>query len=81
MQLIGRRYAEPYTLSTGTKGVSRGIRYEFLVVDELSRASIPSGGPPGKSLMFYRPNMLIGEQLVNHWRISKDQVMKEIFGP
>jgi hypothetical protein len=79
LQLIGRRYAESYTLSTGTKGVSRGIRYEFLVVDELSLANVPSGGAPKKSLMFYRPNMPTGEQLVDRWRISRDRVIKDIF--
>jgi hypothetical protein len=81
LQLRGKRYEEPYTLSTGTQGVSRGIRYEFIIEDEADRTGVPAGMPLQKSLIFYRSNMPIGEPLVNRWRASKEQVIREIFGP
>jgi hypothetical protein len=81
LQLRGKRYAEPYTLSTGTQGVSRGIRYEFIIEDEADRGGAPAGIPLQQSLIFHRANMPIGESLVNRWRVSKDGIIREIFGP
>ncbi|WP_373077545.1 hypothetical protein [Zhongshania sp.] len=81
LQLIGKRYAEPYTLSTGSTGVSKGIRYEFSVIEALSSKRLPSGRPAETSLIVQRPNMLIGEQLIDRLGISPEQVIAEIFGP
>jgi hypothetical protein len=70
--LDGASYAEPYALSTGTKGVSRGVRYRFRIEDEaLAQAD--------RSLFFHDPAMPIGEPLVDQWRADRGALIRKIF--
>lgn len=80
LELIGTRFAEPYTLSTGTQGVSRGIRYRFEVKDELEQSGRRPLEPTLKALMVHRANMPIGERLVERWRVAKEQLIGDLFG-
>ncbi len=79
LRLVGTSYAEPYTLSTGTKGVSKGIRYRFEVDDAMDRTGVPTGGSATKSLIFHRPGMPIGESLIDRLNASPSAVIDEIF--
>jgi hypothetical protein len=81
LELVGTRYTRTYTLSTGTRSVSAGIDYEARVIDELDRTPPATGSPPRKSLIFHRPNMLIGDRLYLGLQASREQVIREIFEP
>jgi len=79
LQLRGERYEETYTLSSGTSGVSRGVRYQFAILDNLDLIDLPTGTQANKSLIIHRPNMPIGERLVNEWQESKNRLIADIF--
>ena len=81
MKLRGERYAEPYTLSTGTTGTHRGIRYTFEVVDDRDPSTVTATERGVSSPVFHDPNMPIGEALAERWRQSREDLIREIFEP
>lgn len=72
LQLLGTRYRETYTLSTGTQGVSQGVRYRFAVVDE--------GGNARRSLFREVPDLPIGQRLQERWLQDKGALIRQICG-
>jgi hypothetical protein len=72
LQLLGSRYRETYTLSTGSERVSQGIRYRYAVTDE--------GGPGVASLFREVPDMPIGQNLVERWQRDKTDLIRLICG-
>lgn len=69
LQLLGTRYRETYTLSTGSEGVSQGIRYRYAVVDE-------GGGV--KSLFREVPDLPIGQRLQERWQQDRQSLIRTI---
>lgn len=76
LRLEGRRFAEDVLLSTGTRYNSRGVRYEFAVVDEALAES------PGQiyRLMRHVPDMPIGDRLVERWKADAEGLERELCG-
>jgi len=72
LQLLGTRYRETYTLSTGTEQVSQGVRYRFAVVDE--------GGPGRRSLFRELPDLPIGQRLQERWQQDKAGLIRQVCG-
>ncbi len=72
LQLLGTRYRETYTLSTGTEGISQGVRYRFAVVDE--------GGAGRRSLFREVPDLPIGQRLQERWQQDKVGLIRQICG-
>ncbi len=72
LQLLGTRYRETYTLSTGTERVSQGVRYRFAVVDE--------GGDGRRSLFRELPDLPIGQRLQERWQQDKAGLIRQICG-
>lgn len=83
LKLVGTRYTETFTYSTGRVSTSSGIRYAFSVEDEGAAGRGPFAGagtaPPVTSLMFVKPDMPIGESLVRAWDASRDETIGRIF--
>ena len=83
LQLVGTRYTETFTYSTGRVSTTSGIRYRFLVQDEG-----PAGGTayaradaaPVTALMFVKTDMPIGEPLLRAWNASREDTIERIFG-
>jgi hypothetical protein len=84
LQLVGTRYTETFTYSTGRVSTSSGIRYVFSVQNEGPAVGgtrvAGAGAAPVTSLMFVKPDMPIGETLVRSWNASRDQTIERIFG-
>lgn len=72
LQLLGTRYRETYTLSTGSEQVSQGVRYRFAVVDE--------GGSGRRSLIREVPDLPIGQRLQERWQQDKAGLIRQICG-
>lgn len=72
LQLLGTRYRETYTLSTGSEQVSQGVRYRFAVVDE--------GGSGRRSLIREVPDLPIGQRLQERWQQDKSGLIRQICG-
>ena len=72
LQLLGTRYRETYTLSTGSEQVSQGVRYRFAVVDE--------GGPGRRSLFREIPDLPIGQRLQERWQQDRAGLIRQICG-
>lgn len=83
LQLVGTRYTETFTYSTGRVSTTSGIRYRFAVEDEgpAGRAAYArAGAAPATSLMFVKADMPIGEPLVRAWNASREDTIERIFG-
>lgn len=83
LQLVGTRYKETFTYSTGRVATTSGIRYRFAVEDEgpaARSAYARAGAAPGISLMFVKPDMPIGEPLMRAWSASREDAIERIFG-
>lgn len=83
LQLVGTRYTETFTYSTGRVSTTSGIRYRFAVQDEgpAGRAAYArAGAVPATSLMFVKADMPIGEPLVRAWNASREDTIERIFG-
>lgn len=72
LQLLGTRYREAYTLSTGQERISEGVRYRYAVVDE--------GGDGVKSLFREIPGMPIGQGLQERWQQDRAGLIRQICG-
>lgn len=72
LQLLGTRYRETYTLSTGTEGISQGVRYRYAVEDE---------GVAGlKSLFREAPDLPVGQRLQERWQQDRAGLIRQICG-
>lgn len=81
LQLVGTRYTETFTYSTGRVSTSSGIRYVFVVQDEGAAGRAPfAGASPVTSLMFVQPDMPIGEPLVRAGQGAREETITRIFG-
>ncbi len=72
LQLLGTRYREVYTLSTGSQQTSQGVRYRYAVVDE--------GVPGPKSLFREVPDLPVGQRLQERWQKDKAGLIRQICG-
>lgn len=72
LQLLGTRYSETYTLSTGSERVSQGVRYRYAVIDE--------GGPGVKSLFREIPDLPIGQRLQEQWQRDPGSLIRQVCG-
>jgi len=72
LQLLGTRYRETYTLSTGSQQVSQGVRYRYAVVDE-------AGAGP-RSLFREIPDLPIGQRLQERWQQDRAGLIRQICG-
>ncbi len=72
LQLLGTRYREVYTLSTGSQQTSQGVRYRYAVVDE------GVAGP--KSLFREVPDLPVGQRLQERWQQDKAGLIRQICG-
>lgn len=75
LRLLGTRYEELVTLSTGTRYTARGVRYRFEVSDEA-----PAQPPQLKRLMQHRADMPGGDVLAARWKADAGGLARELCG-
>lgn len=72
LQLLGTRYRETYTLSTGSQHVSQGVRYRYAVIDE---------GQPGPASLFRElPDLPVGQRLQEAWQRDRAGLIRRVCG-